>query len=77
MMLWARSKTRLVFELQQHPRVVAGDLDRNLALAGLVTLAVVAGLLRVNRGGIAAAHLVAALAAHGFNVDLLVVDCRR
>jgi hypothetical protein len=53
--------------------VVAGDFDGALArLADLAGVAVLVGLLGVDGRGIAAAHLVAALAAHGLDVDLLV-----
>jgi hypothetical protein len=62
----------LAFKLQQHPRMVAGDFNLGLALAGPGDAAVVAGMLGVDGRGIAAVHLVAALATHGFNVDLLI-----
>ena len=53
--------------------VVAGKLDGALTgAADLVRVAVLVGLLGVEGGGIAAAQLVAALAAHGLDVDFLV-----
>ncbi len=73
MMFCASSKTRGL-ELEQHAGMVAGDFDGALALAGgLGVAAVIVGLLGVHGVGIAAAHLVAALAADGFDVDFLVL----
>ena len=53
--------------------MVAGDFYRALArTADLARLAVLVGLFGIGSGRIAAAHLVAALAADGLDVDFLV-----
>src|ERR1035441_3794146 len=52
--------------------MVARDLDRRFAVTHLAGDALVVSLLCINRGGVAAAHHVAALPAHGLDVDLLV-----
>src|ERR1035437_5215371 len=52
--------------------MIAGYLYRCLALANLKRVAILVGLLRVDGGGVAAAHHVAPLAAHGLDIDFLV-----
>ncbi len=53
--------------------MVAGNFDEALArAANLVGDTVLVGLIGVDGGGIAAAHLVAAFAADGFDVDFFI-----
>ena len=75
MMLCASLKHARRFKLQQHAGMVARDLDLALALiAHLALVAVVVGLLGVDRRGIAPPHQVAALAAHAsISISLSVI----
>ena len=72
-MLSAKFVDAAGLKLEQHAGMIAGDFDRRFAIAvpGELTPCSSADFV-VNGGGIAAAHQVAALAAHGLDVDLLV-----
>ena len=61
------------FELQQHPGMIARDLDLALALiADLALAAVLVGLLCVGGGRISPPQQIAPLAADRLNIDLPV-----
>ena len=53
--------------------MIAGNFDRSLARADLCYIAAFVRLLGVNSLGVMAAHQVAALAAHGLDVDLTIL----